>query len=74
MLWLLKNLSMKILLYIGKAAVISAENNVGFLRKNRFLGKKVEISILTVHTLPTPPPQDVNKKQFQENDLFSGHA
>ena len=52
---------------------LGAENNVGILRKNRFLGQKAEISILTVHTLPTPPPQDVNKKQFQENDLFSGH-
>ena len=50
-----------------------AENNVGILHKIRFLGQKPEISILTVHTLPTPPPQDVNTKHFQENDPVSGH-
>ena len=50
-----------------------AENNVGILRKNRFLGQKPDLSIRTVHTLPTPPPQDVNTKHFQENDPVSGH-
>ena len=67
---------------------IQAENNVGILHKIRFLGQKPEISILTVHTLPTPPPQNVNNNNskkmiyfqdihsghFQENDLFLGHT